>query len=49
MSSGAKGKEAELRDYYEWYVQDAKSKGEVPLTYEQIKEEIQVNYMESMQ
>ena len=40
--------QAQLRDYYEWYVQDAKSKGEVPLTYEQIKEEIQVNYMESM-
>lgn len=38
---------AAIMDYYKWYVQDAKSKGEVPLTYEQIKEEIQVNYMES--
>ena len=39
--------EARIRETYEWYVLDCKSKGEVPLTYEQIKEEIQVNYMES--
>ena len=38
---------AAIMDYYEWYVLDCKSKGEVPLTYEQIEEEIQINYMES--